>query len=114
METQARSSETGAGRAAGSVDRLRGPLTADGTAFLESLRARRQLDHLSGTHTFSPDETAEQRDERITRQLAGLRRLEEMSAQMTEEEQQIWADTFESIAQSRRKHDSVNEESHAS
>jgi hypothetical protein len=83
-------------------------------AFLESLRARRQMDQQYGTHTFNPDETSAERDERIQRQLAGLRKFEELSAQMTDEEQQIWSDAFESVAQSRHGLNSVEEQSRAS
>lgn len=119
MDTHARSVATDSGGpppgdAVELNEGRRRPLTADGAAFLESLRARRQMDPVYGTHTFNPDETSEERDERIQRQLAGLRRFEELSAQMTEEEQQVWSDVFESLARSRRGHDSVDEQSRAS
>lgn len=91
METQAGSPEVGAGGASqgDAVDQRRGPVTADGAAFLESLRARREVSQLYGIHTFIPDETPDERDARIKRQVAGLEQLEEMSAQMTDEESRI-------------------------
>jgi hypothetical protein len=119
MTTPAQSSEAGtdgtsAGGAVEPAERQRGPVTADGASFLESLRARRQMDPLYGTHTFNPDETPDEQAARIERQLAGLRQLEELSAQMTEDEQQDWSDAFESIAHSRREHDVTDAESRAS
>jgi len=102
METQASSSESGSDSASASDrgdlgDARRGPLTPDGAAFLESLRARRRQDGLRGTHTFSLDETPDERDARIKRQVAGLKQFEEMAAQMSEEEGRIMDEIVQRI-----------------
>jgi hypothetical protein len=106
METQARSSKADPVPAESSVPTYpppgrRGPTTAAGAAFLEELRARRQLDHLYGTHTINPEETLQERDERIKRTLEGLRTLEEYATSLGAEELTLLDEVFDATASSR-------------
>ena len=109
METQARSSEVEpiadeSPKPTYPPPGKRGPTTAAGARFLEELRARRQLDHLYGTRTINPDETPEERTERIAWQREGLRRLIEASGQMSDDDHRQWQEIMDSVAASHRDH----------
>src|SRR4051812_16469388 len=54
-----------------------GPTTADGARYLEDLRARRRAEPEGGLRIFNPDETPEERDERISRARAWLATLDD-------------------------------------
>jgi len=78
-----------------------GPTTADGARYLEELRAQWRARQKDGPRIFNPDETTEERDERVREALAGLAALAAGSDGGSDEPPEIWDEVMESIKRPR-------------
>jgi hypothetical protein len=75
--------------AARRVNRAR-PITSLAARYLEDLRARRRVEPQGGLRIFNPDETPEERDQRIREALAGLDSLLAATDEEAEEQRETW------------------------
>ena len=80
-----------------------GPTTADGARYLEELRAQWRARPKDGPRLFNPDETPEEREERIRETLVGLELLQERAEKATGDDRITWERVMTSVAQSRSR-----------
>jgi hypothetical protein len=78
-----------------------GPTTDDGARYLEELRTQWRARSKDGPRIFNPDETPEERDERIREALAGLAALAECDDDASDEAPEIWDEVMQAVERPR-------------